>query len=61
VYRPRKVITLLEASAPRSRLPAHLRAMMDGKSPRAYVCVGTRCGPPADTAESLADTLATFK
>ena len=60
-YRPRKVITLLTSSTPDARLPVHVRAMLDGKSPRAYVCAGTQCGPPADTAEALAHIIATFK
>jgi uncharacterized protein YyaL (SSP411 family) len=60
-YRPRKVITLLETSAPRPRLPATLRAMIDGKAPRAYLCVGTRCAAPVETEDALRGTLETFK
>ena len=60
-YRPRKVITLLTASTHDARLPTHLRAMMDGKAPRAYVCAGLQCGPPADSPDALAHTIATFR
>ena len=60
-YRPRKVLTLLGSAAPRSQLPAPLQAMMDGKVPRAYVCVGQHCGPPADSAGALEETIATLR
>jgi uncharacterized protein YyaL (SSP411 family) len=59
-YRPRKVITLLGAKGPRPGLPEPLQAMINGEAPRAYVCAGPQCGPPASTAEQLVETLATL-
>jgi uncharacterized protein YyaL (SSP411 family) len=59
-YRPRKVITRLAPDAPTDHLPEHLRAMVDGAAPRAYVCAGAQCAAPVETAEELATTLATF-
>ncbi|HWP38609.1 MAG TPA: thioredoxin domain-containing protein [Gemmatimonadales bacterium] len=55
-YHPRKVITRLVPGAVDLAPPA-LRAMLDGRAPRAYVCVGTRCGPPVDHAEDVAAAL----
>jgi uncharacterized protein YyaL (SSP411 family) len=60
-YRPRKVITFLESSSLASRLSSPLQAMVTGKTPRAYVCAGPQCGPPADDPGMLAETLATFR
>lgn len=51
-YHPRKVITCL-APAEGHLAPPALRAMLDGRAPRGYICVGTRCGPPVDRAEDL--------
>jgi uncharacterized protein YyaL (SSP411 family) len=59
-YRPRKVITRLAPGAPTDHLPEHLRAMVDGAAPRAYVCAGTQCTAPVETAAELANTLATL-
>ena len=60
IHRPRKVITRLAPDAPTDHLPEHLRAMVDGSAPRAYVCAGLQCAAPVETAEELAHTLATF-
>jgi uncharacterized protein YyaL (SSP411 family) len=47
---PRKVVTRLTASpTPSTRLPVHLSAMVTGESPRAYICRGETCLPPAAT------------
>ena len=59
-YRPRKVITVLGPGAKTVTLPAPVRAMVNGESPRAYVCAGPQCGPPATTADQLAETLTTL-
>ncbi|MBI4500808.1 MAG: thioredoxin domain-containing protein [Gemmatimonadetes bacterium] len=58
-YRPRKVVTLLAPEAPRTGLPSHLQAMVNGQSPRGYVCRGTRCNPPASNTKQLVEILAT--
>lgn len=60
-YRPRKVITVLdpEARVP-ERLPPALAAMIDGNHPRAYVCTGFECAPPAESPEALSRNLVTF-
>ncbi len=57
VYHPRKVVTLLAPGDDTSGLPDVLRAMMDGNTPRAYVCVGPQCAPPATTPDQLRDAL----
>ena len=60
VYRPRRVIRWLRPGQEHVPLPPSLEAMLDGAAPRAYVCAGTQCAPPVETAEALATTLATF-
>jgi uncharacterized protein YyaL (SSP411 family) len=57
-YRPRKVVTLLDPGAPADGLPAPLRGMVDGRSPRAYVCVGPECQAPGDDPAALLELLA---
>jgi uncharacterized protein YyaL (SSP411 family) len=52
-YRPRKVVSLLRPDAPTTGLPAAIRAMLDGASPRAFVCVGTECHAPVDSPDAL--------
>ncbi len=59
-YRPRKVLTLLAPGTVAASLPAPLRAMLNGVTPRGYVCAGPQCGPPATTPEQLADILTTL-
>ncbi len=59
-YRPRRVITRLAPDAPTDHLPEHLRAMVDGSAPRAYVCAGTQCAPPVDTGDALSGILTSF-
>ncbi|MBI2072828.1 MAG: thioredoxin domain-containing protein [Gemmatimonadetes bacterium] len=59
-YRPRKVLTRLLPGADPSGLPAPLRTMLDGRSPRAYVCAGTACAAPTDDPAELAATITTF-
>ena len=56
-YRPRKVVTLLEPGARADGLPAPVRAMLDGKAPRAYVCVGQACQAPVSDAAALLERL----
>ncbi|HET7042622.1 MAG TPA: thioredoxin domain-containing protein [Gemmatimonadales bacterium] len=49
---PRKVVQRLrppEGGRPSAPLPAYLAAMVDGASPRAYVCRGENCLAPAAT------------
>ena len=60
VYRPRKVIQWLEPGAISDHLPEALRAMLDGAAPRAYVCAGTQCAPPAADPEELGAILRSF-
>jgi len=59
-YRPRKVLTRLLPGGNVSSLPAPLRAMLDGKGPRAYVCAGQACAAPTSSPAELAVTIATF-
>jgi uncharacterized protein YyaL (SSP411 family) len=59
-YRPRKVLTRLEPGADPSGLPAPLRAMLDGKAPRAYFCTGQACAAPTANPDELALTITTF-
>ena len=56
-YRPRKIITPLAPGAPADGLPPAVRAALDGKVPRAYVCVGTTCHAPLDEPATLLDAL----
>jgi uncharacterized protein YyaL (SSP411 family) len=58
--RPRMLIRLLPPDADATGLPAPLAAMLDGTSPRAYVCAGMQCAPPVATPEDLAETLQSF-
>jgi uncharacterized protein YyaL (SSP411 family) len=60
VYRPRKVVTILDDASLGSRLSSPVRAMVTGRTPRAYVCAGPQCAAPADDADALAETLASF-
>jgi len=60
VYRPRKVVRRIAPGAPAEGLPAPVAAMLDGSSPRAYVCAGTRCAAPLAEPDELADTLRSF-
>ncbi len=59
-YRPRKVVRRLAPAAAIDDLPTHLAAMLDGASPRAYVCVGTQCAAPTSTPKELETTLRSF-
>lgn len=59
-YRPRKVVTRLPPNAGAAQLPEPLRAQACGASPRAYVCSGPQCAPPATLPGELAATLASF-
>jgi hypothetical protein len=59
-YRPRKVLTRLVPGGHVTHLPAPLRAMLDGRAPRAYVCAGTACAAPTDDPSELAATLSVF-
>jgi uncharacterized protein len=58
-FLPRRVVQFLSpADAQRRSLPAALRSMVtDRASPRAYVCTGTTCSPPADDAPAWTATL----
>jgi uncharacterized protein YyaL (SSP411 family) len=60
-YRPRKVLTWLEKDANADHLPDAMRAMLDGATPRAYVCSDNACAQPVSTSEELADTIRTFQ
>jgi len=60
VYRPRKVVRRLAPDAPAIGLPAPMAAMLDGTSPRAYVCAGTQCAAPLAEPDQLATTLHGF-
>ncbi len=59
-YRPRKVLTWLTPGGNATGLPAPLRAMLDGRSPRAYVCAGAACAAPTDDPAELEATITTF-
>ena len=58
---PRKIVQRLRQPSvdgrPSSRLPVHLAAMVDGASPRAYVCRGETCLAPASNDEEWAERL----
>jgi uncharacterized protein YyaL (SSP411 family) len=62
-YRPGKVVVALDA-ADADSLPAPARAMFaatrDREVPLAFVCAGTACAHPAESADALAATIATF-
>jgi uncharacterized protein YyaL (SSP411 family) len=62
-YRPGKVVVALDA-ADADSLPAPARAMFaatrDREVPLAFVCAGTACAHPAESADVLAATIATF-
>lgn len=61
-YRPRTVVRRIDPDdADRTTMPDELRGMITAATPRAYVCAGTVCVPPADTAEALARTLRDFR
>jgi uncharacterized protein YyaL (SSP411 family) len=59
-YRPRKLITRLAPGAVPTSLPPPLQAMLDGTTPRAYVCADTACAAPTADPDELAVTIATF-
>jgi uncharacterized protein YyaL (SSP411 family) len=54
------VVRLLQPNADTEELPPALAAMLDGTSPRAYVCAGMQCAPPVETPEDLAEILRSF-
>jgi uncharacterized protein YyaL (SSP411 family) len=55
---PRKVVRRLYPDEPTEGLPAELRAMLQaGGGPRGYLCRGTQCDTPADTAAGWQDLL----
>ena len=54
---PRKLVQRLLPAHPPIRLPAHLAAMLDGASPRAYVCRGESCLAPASNDREWAERL----
>lgn len=60
-WMPRKVVRRLHPGAPGAGLPEALRAMLTGEAPRGYLCVGTRCRPPAGTAAAWAERLLPFQ
>jgi uncharacterized protein YyaL (SSP411 family) len=57
-YHPRKVIAWLRPASAMDAAPAAVRGMLDGQSPRAYVCAGSRCLPPVDRPDHVAAALA---
>ena len=59
-YRPRKVLTRLLPGHDASALPAPLRAMLDDRAPRAYLCAGQACAAPTGDPAELAASIATF-
>jgi uncharacterized protein YyaL (SSP411 family) len=61
VFRPRKVVQWLTPGAATARLPQALKAMLDGSTPRAYVCSGNQCAPPVVSPTDLAATLHGFQ
>jgi uncharacterized protein len=59
-FRPRKLITLLSpGTTPSAAVPEAVRAMLDGASPRAYVCVGPECRLPVTSPDALLEALNT--
>jgi uncharacterized protein YyaL (SSP411 family) len=59
---PRRVVQLLAPHAAAARvLPAPLKAMMGGESPRAYACTGTSCTQPASDVASWQATLESIR
>jgi len=44
---PRRIVQLVASNETEERgLPAPLRAMLTGETPRAYLCTGTSCAAP---------------
>ncbi len=59
--RPRTVVRRVHAEdASDAELPEAVRAMIDGASPRAYLCVGRTCAPPVSEAQELGELLRTY-
>lgn len=57
-YRPGTVVSrYAPGHVDLARVPEAVAAMMMGDAPRAYVCTGSLCAPPAQTAEDLVDLL----
>jgi len=59
-YRPRKVLTRLLPGADVALLPGPLRAVVDGRSPQAYVCAGAACAAPTAEPAELAAAITAF-
>ncbi len=59
-YRPRTVMHRLGPQDSARALPGPLKAMLEGKTPRAYVCAGEACAAPTADPSELAATLARF-
>ncbi len=60
-YRPDKLISLYPDGEVAIPLPLAVRAMVAAATePRAYVCAGTACAPPAGDPRTLSETLQTF-
>lgn len=53
VYRPRMVVRRYEPGTEKDYLPAEVVSALDGKAPRAYVCVGSTCAAPVTAPEEL--------
>ncbi|MEO6066509.1 MAG: thioredoxin domain-containing protein [Gemmatimonadales bacterium] len=59
---PRKVVKRFSRpTGPLAHLPPHLAAMVDGASPRAYVCRGETCLAPASDDEEWAERLSSIR
>ncbi len=58
-YHPRKVVVPLAPGESAPELPPALAAMLDGTTPRAYVCTGTHCAPPTSSPVELRELLST--
>jgi len=59
--RPRTVVRRVRPhDADTAELPEAVRAMIDGASPRAYLCVGRTCAAPVSEAADLIDLLRSY-
>jgi len=61
-FLPRRVVQLLVPDAAgRHSLPPALRAMITGRAPRGYACMGQSCSQPADDLASWRETLESLR
>ena len=59
-YRPGTVVHLYDPAASAGRLPPAIAPVDGASAPRVYVCGATACAAPADTPETVRETLLAF-